>query len=147
MVPEQINEDSLENLAAELALAVSHVLRRLRAQTDPSALGLSQLSAMARLEQHGAMTTADLARAESMKPQSMGAILTGLERDGLVERRPHPTDGRQIFFALTASGSEERRQRSTAKRAWLAGGIARLTVKERRLLAAALPVIKKLGDS
>ena len=147
MAPTQTSEDNPESMAAELALGVGHLLRRLRAQADASGLGLSQLSAMARLEQHGTMTTADLARAESMKPQSMGALLAGLEKDGLIERRPHPTDGRQILFALTVSGSEERRQRTTAKRAWLAGAIARLTREERRILAAAMPLIKKLGDS
>ena len=38
------------------------------------------MGALARLEQGGAMTTADLARAESMKPQSMGTILAGSSR-------------------------------------------------------------------
>ena len=63
------------------------------------------------------MTTADLARAEFVKPQSMGTTLADLEQAGLVQRRPHPTDGRQVLFALTAEGMEARRQRNIAKTA------------------------------
>ena len=37
-----------------------------------------------------------------MKPQSMGGTLAAMEEEGLVERRPHPTDRRQILFTLTA---------------------------------------------
>jgi DNA-binding MarR family transcriptional regulator len=33
------------------------------------------------------MTTADLARAQAMRPQSMSTILASLEQEGLVEQR------------------------------------------------------------
>ena len=44
-----------------------------------------------------------LARAEGVKPQSMGTAL------GLVERKAHSTDGRQINIKLTARGITLRR--------------------------------------
>src|SRR5204862_405977 len=37
---------------------------------------------------------ADLARAVNTTPQAMNGVLATLEREGLVERRPHPTHGR-----------------------------------------------------
>lgn len=83
----------LETAVTELSLATAHLLRRLRAETDSDELGWSQLAILARLGNDGPASTADLARAESMKPQSMGTTLAMLEREGLVERRPHPTDG------------------------------------------------------
>jgi DNA-binding MarR family transcriptional regulator len=89
----------------------------------------------------------DLARGESMKPQSMGAILTGLEEEGLVERRPHPTDGRQVQFSLTESGLEARQQRTLAKREWLVAAMMKLSGAEQRRLMEAIPLIKRLGDS
>lgn len=137
----------LDAAVADLTLAVGQLVRRLRAQGNPSALSLSQLSALARLEQQGAMTTADLARADAMKPQSMGAVLASLEQEGLVERRPHPTDGRQILFALTAHGLDERRQRGLAKRAWLLTAMTRLSPQEHAALAAAIPLIRQLSES
>jgi DNA-binding MarR family transcriptional regulator len=93
------------------------------------------------------MTTADLARAESVKPQSMGATLAELEREGLVERRPHPTDGRQVLFALTDEGVEARRKRSALKQKWLLAAMAKLDPAERQTLMSAVALIKRLGEA
>ncbi len=105
------------------------------------------MGALARLDQSGMMTTADLARAEAMKPQSMGAILAGLEQEGLVHRQPHPTDGRQVLFALTERGMDKRRQRRTAKRAWLVTAVARLEPTELHALVAAIALLRRIGES
>ncbi|MGG6496714.1 UNVERIFIED_CONTAM: MarR family transcriptional regulator, partial [Bacteroidetes bacterium 56_B9] len=88
---------------------------------------------------------ADLAREESMKPQSMGTILAGLEQEGLVYRQPHPTDGRQVLFDLTEKGVEERRQRAIAKRDWLVAAAAKLHPAELEALVAAIPLIRQIG--
>ena len=137
----------LETAVAELSLAVGQLLRRLRAETNPDELTWSQTSALARLETAGSMTTADLARAESVKPQSMGATLAELEREGLVERHPHPTDGRQVLFALTGDGVEARRKRSAAKQKWLLAAMARLDPAEQRTLMSAATLIKRLAEA
>ncbi len=137
----------LETVVADLTLAVGQLLRRLRSEANPSGLNLSQMGALARLEQRGPMTTADLARAEAMKPQSMGSVLASLEQEGLVDRQPHPTDGRQVLFALTDKGMEERRQHSTAKRDWLVTATARLEPAELQTLVAAIPLIRRIGES
>jgi DNA-binding MarR family transcriptional regulator len=134
-------------VAADLTLAIGQLLRKLRSEVNPGELNLSQSSALARLEREGSMTTADLARAESMKPQSMKAILASLEEDGCVERQPHPTDGRQILFKLTPKGLEKRRKRTVAKREWLIDALAKLDQAEIQTLAAAIPLIRRLGDT
>jgi DNA-binding MarR family transcriptional regulator len=139
-------DPTLEATVAELTAAVGQLLRRLRSQANPNELNLSQLSALARLDQSGAMTTADLARADAMKPQSMGAILASLEQEGLVKRQPHPTDGRQILFALTDEGAEMRRQRGIAKREWLLSEMAKLEPSELKTLLDAIPLIKRLAE-
>jgi DNA-binding MarR family transcriptional regulator len=140
-------EVSLETVVADLTLAVGQLLRRLRSEANPSELNLSQMGALARLEQVGPTTTADLARAESMKPQSMGTVLASLEQEGLVQRQPHPTDGRQVLFALTDEGREERRRRHVAKRAWLVAAAAKLDPAQLQTLAAAIPLIRRIGES
>ncbi|MCA8092028.1 MarR family transcriptional regulator [Burkholderia anthina] len=137
---------SAEAVAADLTLAVGQLIRRLRSEIESEGLGMSQTSALARLERQGPMTTADLARAEAMKPQSMKAILASLEEDGLVEREPHPTDGRQILFLLTAAGVEARRKRDTAKHKWLGAAIEKLDPEDIRTLAAAIPLIRRIGE-
>ncbi|WP_196222204.1 MarR family transcriptional regulator [Burkholderia ubonensis] len=136
-----------ETVVADLTLAVGQLIRRLRSEVDSSGLNLSQISALARLDQNGPMTTAELARTESMKPQSMKAVLAGLEEEGLVSRKPHPTDGRQILFQLTRAGLDTRRQRAVAKRAWLQAALAKLDPEEMQTLVDAIPLIRRLGDA
>jgi DNA-binding MarR family transcriptional regulator len=137
----------LETAVAELSLAIGKLVRRLRAEANPGELTLSQLTTLARLDKAGATTTADLARAEFVKPQSMGTTLADLEQAGLVQRRPHPTDGRQVLFALTAEGVEARRQRSIAKREWLLAAMAKLDPAEQQTLIAAATLIKRLAEA
>ena len=50
------------------------------------------------------MSGADLARACNTTPQAMNGVLATLERDGLVERHPHPTHGRILQVTLTLEG-------------------------------------------
>jgi DNA-binding MarR family transcriptional regulator len=137
---------SLEAASAELSLAIGQLRRRLRTEANPNELNLAELGTLTRLEKGGWMTTADLARAEAMRPQSMGTILTGLKQKGLVQRRPHSTDGRQIEFALTPAGIAARKERKDAKRAWLMAAMAKLTSQEQKTLISAIPLIKRLGD-
>jgi len=137
----------LEAAATELSLAIGQLLRRLRAESNPGELNWMQLATLARLEKAGWMTTADLARAESVKPQSMGTTLADLEQEGLVRRRAHPTDGRQVLFGLTAAGVEARRKRLIAKQEWLRAAMAKLDPDDQRTLVAAIALIKRLGDS
>lgn len=137
----------LETAVTEVRLAVGQFVRRLRAEANAGDLTLSENAALARLEKAGQATTAELARAESVKPQSMAAILTSLEQNGLVERRPHPTDGRQVLFSLTGDGAEARRKRNIAKNDWLLAAMARLDPTERQTVIAAIPLIKRLGEA
>ncbi len=99
---------------------------------------------MGRLDRDGAATIADLARAESMKPQSMGTTVAALEEMGLVERSPHPTDGRQVKIALTRKGVAVRKSTRDAKRTWLAEAIAQLDDDEQQTLFRAGEIIRRL---
>ena len=63
------------------------------------------------LEQDG-LTQVALARLQRVEPSSMCRMVDRLERDGLVERRPHPGDRRASCLFLTAAG------RAAAAGAW-----------------------------
>ena len=102
---------------------------------------------MARLARDGPATTADLARAEAMRPQSMGTTIAALEEMGIVERKPHPTDGRQVNIELTAKGAAVRNSAKDARWTWLAHAVAQLDEPERETLFAAGKIIKRLVES
>jgi DNA-binding MarR family transcriptional regulator len=136
-----------EVVAKDLTVAISRLLRRLRSEANPTELALSQMGVLSRLEQSGPMTTADLARAELMKPQSMAVILGSLEQEGLIERQPHPTDRRQVLFVLTEAGAAVRTRHRAMKRDWLVGALAALHPAQLEALVAAIPIISHVGDS
>ncbi len=107
-----------KTLAIELVdftQAIGLLVRRVRAAAGSQELSLTESAVLARLDKDGPHTTADLARAESMRPQSMGATIAALEEMGMVEREPHPTDGRQVNIELTAKGAAVRKSVGDAK--------------------------------
>jgi DNA-binding MarR family transcriptional regulator len=137
---------NMETEVGDLTQAIGLLVRRVRAAAASHELSLTESAVMARLAKDGPATTAELARAESMKPQSMGTTIAALEERGLVERRPHPTDGRQVNIELTAKGAEVRKSAREAKRTWLAQAIAQLDEEERETLFEAGEIIRRLAE-
>jgi DNA-binding MarR family transcriptional regulator len=66
---------------------------------------------------------------------------------GMVEREPHPTDGRQVNIALTAKGAAVRKTAGDAKRTWLAQAIVQLDEEEQQTLFKAGEIIRRLAQS
>jgi len=135
---------SLDSSVAEFVQAIGLLIRRVRAAADSHELSLTESSVLGRLAKDGPMTIAALARAEAVRPQSMGTAVAALEEMGLVERAPHPTDGRQMNIALTAKGVAVRENRKDAKLAWLVQAVSRLSPEERHALFEAGKILNRL---
>ncbi|MGA3105462.1 MAG: MarR family transcriptional regulator [Terriglobales bacterium] len=135
---------TLEVEVIDLIHAVGLLVRRVRAAAASHELSLTESAVMGRLAKDGPATTADLARAEGVKPQSMGTTIAALEEMGMVERKPHPTDGRQVNIDLTFKGVAVRKDTRDAKRTWLAQAIAQLDDKDRETLFEAGEIIRRL---
>ena len=131
---------------SDFVQAVGLLVRRLRAVGGVQDVSWSQMSVLKRLDVSGPATTADLARAESVKPQSMGTTIATLEEMGMVERTAHPTDGRQMNIALTAKGAAERRRTHDARQVWIREAIAKLDEREQHTLFAAGEIIRRLVE-
>lgn len=141
-----MHRETLENAVIDFIHAIGLLVRRVRAASAAQELSMTEALVMARLAKEGPATTADLARAEGMKPQSMGTTVAALEEMGLVERKPHPTDGRQVNIELTAKGVAVRKSAKDAKRAWLTQAIAQLDEQERETLFKAGGIIQRLVE-
>jgi DNA-binding MarR family transcriptional regulator len=137
---------SLDIAVIDLMQSIGLLVRRVRAAARSHELSLTEASVMGRLAKHGPATTADLARAEGMKPQSMGTTIAALEEMGMVERKPHPTDGRQVNIGLTAKGAAVRKSAKDAKQTWLMQAISQLDESERETLFKAGEIIKRLAE-
>jgi DNA-binding MarR family transcriptional regulator len=134
-------------LAGELRGVLSNLTRRLREQAHSEDLTWSQKSVLARLERDGPATVTTLARAEHVRPQSMGATVATLEAASLVSGSPHPNDGRQTILSLTPACREWIEASRAAREDWLLQAIhAKLTSKEQEELARAVDLLKRLAD-
>ena len=133
----------------DLVLAISLLVRRIRADAPPELREFSwtQKAVLTRLERGGPATAADLARAEGVKPQSMGTALALLEEMGLIEREAHPTDGRQIYLKLTARGMALRKSVKEAKHTWLSQAMTKLNKEEQATLFRAGELIKRMAEA
>lgn len=121
---------SAETVAADLTLAVGQLIRRLRSEVDSEGLGMSQTSAL----DECVFLEARENRLHRLRLHRFGA------------REPHPTDGRQILFKLTAAGLAARRKRNAAKHQWLGAAIEKLDPQDIDTLAAAIPLIRRIGE-
>jgi DNA-binding MarR family transcriptional regulator len=128
----------------DFAQTLGRLVRHMRAAAAQHELSLTESAVLARLGRHGPATTAELARGEGMRPQSMSAAVATLEERGFVERKPHPSDGRQMSIALTDKGAAIRSSTKDLKRAWLAQAAARLEDEERQVLARAGDILKRM---
>src|SRR6266536_1314824 len=107
-------------LAPVLRDAVVRLNRRLRQTRPLGELSQSQLSALTSLDLAGALTPRELAEAERVQPPTMTRVVAKLEAQGLVQRSPHPTDGRQVILAPTPAGRAVLTGHRRARDAWLA---------------------------
>lgn len=139
--------DRAARLAAELRVVLGKLKRRLREHADKGDLSLSQLAVIGYLDREGPATVTALARAEGVRPQSMGATVAALEEAGLVSGSPHPQDGRQVVLSLTSRARKWLEASRAAREDWLSQLIrARLGAAEQEELVRAIALLKRIVD-
>ena len=135
------------DLAQDIRALMGKLKRRLREQAHVGDLTPSQVSVLLRLEKDGPATASSLARAEGMRPQSMGAVIDALESAGLVSGAPDPADGRQTLLSLTDACCKRIEEGRAARQDWLTRALqARLSPEEQDRLAEAVELLKRLVD-
>ncbi|WET78837.1 MarR family transcriptional regulator [Amycolatopsis sp. QT-25] len=135
------------SLASRLRLAVVRLNRRLRAQRVGDGISLTQVSALSTLHKCGALTPGQLAAKEGVQPPSMTRVIAALEEMGYVERRPHPTDGRQAIVELSDRGRAYVIEQITAREIWLDKQLAELSAEEREVLSRAAEIIDRMAGN
>ncbi|GHF05769.1 MULTISPECIES: MarR family winged helix-turn-helix transcriptional regulator [Streptomyces] len=137
----------LAEAAAKLRVLTGQLMRRLRAASEGEGVTLSQAAVLSRLDRHGPATTVALARAERVRPQSMGATVGALEEEGLVQRSPHPTDRRQAIMSLTDKGRRQLTEVRRTREGWIAQALGeRLDEREQAVVIEALDLLARLAE-
>jgi DNA-binding MarR family transcriptional regulator len=95
----------------------------------------------------GEATPAGLADKTGVTRATISGLLDGLEKDGLIERRPDPEDRRLIRVHLTAAGQEFLDKIVPGYCRWLSSIVEPLDEKERQQLVILLEKIRtRLGE-
>ncbi|HEY0646100.1 MAG TPA: MarR family winged helix-turn-helix transcriptional regulator [Nocardioides sp.] len=95
--------DDLPALASDLVVQASRLTRAVRREVEHPA-GARTLSL---LDEHGPTGVTALAAADRCSQPTMTATVKALQEQGLVDREPHPTDGRAHVVVLTDAGRAE----------------------------------------
>ncbi|GAK70661.1 putative MarR family transcriptional regulator [Agrobacterium rubi TR3 = NBRC 13261] len=123
--------DSATYLAAQLAKSFSKALNKRAA-----ALGFSpgQFPVLLELWNEDGLTQRQLLDRVDVEQATLANTLARMERDGLIERKPHPRDRRAQIIELTDKGRELERQAIAASRDTDDAMLAGLLKFERHLL-------------
>jgi DNA-binding MarR family transcriptional regulator len=138
---------SAASLAGELRITLSKLKRRLREQADPGDFTSAQKSVLLRLDRDGPATVSALARAESVRPQSMRVTVAGLQARKAISGKPDPSDGRQTLIELAPAFRKTLKASQAAKDDWLHRALqVQLSPQEQIELAAAVKLLQRLAD-
>lgn len=99
-----MQEANLSKISARLNSVSIHLVRRARVADTALGVPPGQLSALSVLVFGGERTISQLAWAEQVTSPTMTRIVDGLEGASLVERSPHPEDGRATLVRATKKG-------------------------------------------
>ncbi|MDJ0343487.1 MarR family transcriptional regulator [Streptomyces sp. H10-C2] len=87
----------------------------------------------------------ELTATEQVSQPAITQLVARLERDGLVERRPDPRDGRAVLVQATPAGRGIVRTRHDDRTTQLARLFEQLTPEERNAVSAALPALMRMA--
>lgn len=130
-----------------LSAAFERITRLVRAADLPGGLSSVAASTLFTLATDGPVRLTALATAEHVTQPAMTQLVGRLEREGLVERRHDPSDGRAVLVAITDAGAALSAERRAARAAALEHVLRELGPDERRALAAAVPALEHLAST
>jgi DNA-binding MarR family transcriptional regulator len=141
-------DPGVDDVAAALQMSIGLCIRQLRRMEGEAELTWPETSALKRLDRSGPTSVTELAKAEQISVQSMGTTLGALEARGLVERHPHPSDGRRSVLSITKSGIRALSDKHNGRAQQLARALStRFSPAELRQLMVAAPLIERLAQS
>jgi DNA-binding MarR family transcriptional regulator len=134
-------EQRKSDVADRLHSAAIHLLRRAGEEDRAAGLSRARLSALSVVVFRGPLTLGELAAAEGVRSATMTGIVNGLERDGLVRRRPHGRDRRAVSVEVTAAGRRLLERARSRRIEHVASKLDDVSADELELLARAAELI------
>ncbi|MFF0492127.1 MarR family winged helix-turn-helix transcriptional regulator [Nocardia sp. NPDC004068] len=138
-----------DDLPAAVARATWTLHRALRARqgspTGQVARPPAQVEVLRLVDAEPGISVRDLADKLHMHANNVSTLVTGLVRDGFLERRRHPHDARQVQLFPTDQMRAASLELSTRVNSGLAAALGQLDSPARARIAAALPDLHELA--
>ena len=130
--------DRLNSLGYMTNLVGRLLVREIDGHLAPHGISVGYMPVFFALAAGDALTQRDLTTAAQVEQPTMAATLARMERDGLIERRANPDDGRSALISLTQEGRGKLAAVHAASTAVNAKAAEQLTAAEREQLIALL---------
>lgn len=121
-----------------ILMRLAEATRRATGGPPHRALDRAAYVILRRLERDGPLNVSVLAAALNLDGSTVTRQVTALQKDGLIERRPDPRDGRGTVIAATPLGLEQVDTVRQARKALYGTVLKDYSDEERRELAAVL---------
>lgn len=133
--------DAVDAMSAATSITRAHQILSGRIDTALAPLGLNfsrfEVLALLSFTKEGELPLGKVGDRLQVHPASVTNTVNRLEADGLVARKPHPTDRRTTLAVLTKEGLR-RVEKAAAALAEIEFGVAGLSAKGRRSVDAAI---------
>jgi DNA-binding MarR family transcriptional regulator len=141
--------DTIFETASALRGVISDLHKRLRKQVySAGELSLTEANTLSYLYKAGSLFPSDLADINKIKKQSMSQVLKQLEERKLIRRVVLKEDKRKMAISLTGEGKRMIEKTRYERDEWLAAVIReRIGEKDARILAAAMPLLRRIADA
>jgi DNA-binding MarR family transcriptional regulator len=130
-----MDSEALVTAYAELYLQLMRTADRMMAEQGAS---FARTKLLLCLQKRGPLRGTDIAEFFSQSPRTVTEAIDGLERDGLVERVPDPSDRRAKRIHITPKGIEAAARTEPLRRQLIDQTFGTLDAAEREALAAIL---------
>ncbi len=141
-----LEPDAAAERAAHVARLAGQLVRRIREEaTDGSGLSVTQEWAISLLTDSAGMTSAELARAQGVSPQTMSTAVAALTEAGFVTVGADYSDGRRKILRATEKGLAAVARTRAVKQAWLQQALEGFTAEELGVLDRGLELLARIA--
>jgi DNA-binding MarR family transcriptional regulator len=134
--------------AQRLRMVLGQLHRRLRPTEAGLAADLTptRIAVLLNTVRNGPIRLADVAEQEGLNPTLLSRTVANLAQDGLVTRTADETDRRSAWLNATPAGRELADRIRTQRTHAVQVGLEQLSLKDRKLVEAALPALEQLAQ-
>jgi DNA-binding MarR family transcriptional regulator len=129
-----------------LRRVISRLARMFNATSASEGLTPTQASVLNLVAKRGPVGLAELTELEGLNPTMVSRVVSKLDADGLVQRRPDPADQRAVLLEATDDGRQTHERILAARTQTVAKILDGLPPDASAALADALPALEALAE-